>query len=372
MCTSYKLNYTGNRVTLGVALISRYTIHSGNKDFQLDNIIVPPDLVQKLKNEKKRMDLEREQKKVTVLFVHMKAYSRMLKKHDEESVLAILDLFFRVLHSIVQKNHGIVHKFITDGLMAVWGLPMPHINDSYNAVRAAIEMRMGIFHLIPELVRIGTVPIEVGIGIGTGTVTCGFVGPSSSRDFTLVGECILKAEQLESIASDNRILIDEKTAEEVAPFSYLIAKTGGSTHYILKNEKIYELEGIYQQSHEFDSVRKHPRVIVAKVVGITKSSTRKRRVGLLRSIGEGGLGIEVHDSENFDLQVGDKTTLDSHRLSLLGIDEVGGTVIRKKEFQGEGIFHLKKWDIGIRLNELPEHIKKKLEKAIVGKKLIDS
>ena len=343
-----------------------------HKDFQLDNVIVPPDLVKKLQKEKKRIDLEREQRKVTVLFVDMKAYSHMLKKHEEESVLAILDLFFRVLHSIVKKNHGIVHKFIGDGLMAVWGLPMPHINDSYNAVRAAIEMRMGIFHLIPELVRIGTVPIEVGIGIGTGTVTCGFVGPPASRDFTLVGECILKAARLEAIASDNGILIDQKTAEEVAPFSYLISKPGDSKHYVLKNEKIYELEGIYQQSQEFDSVRKHPRVIVAKVVGITKSSTKKRRVGLLRSIGEGGLGIEVHDSKDFDLQIGDKTIIDSHRLSLLSMDEVKGTVIRKKEFRGEGIFHLKKWDIGIKLTELPEHIKKKLEKAIVGKKLIDS
>jgi hypothetical protein len=47
-------------------------------------------------------------------------------------------------------------------------------------------------------------------------------------------------------------------------------------------------------------------------------------------------------------------------------------VIRKKEFQGEGIFHLKKWDIGIKLFDLPESVRKNLDKAIVGKKLIDS
>ena len=338
----------------------------------MDNVIVPPDLVETLQKEKDFVDLERQQKKVTVLFIDMKAYSRMFKRHEEETVLAILDLFFRVLHPIVWKNHGIVYKFLGDGLMAVWGLPLSHINDSYNAVRAAIEMRMGVFHLIPELVRIGTVPIEVGMGISTGTVTCGFVGPPASRDFALVGECILKATGLESAASDNTILIDENTAEEVRPFSYLIYRRSGSVPDVLKKEKIYELEGIYQQSQEFDSVRKYPRVIVSKPVGITKSSTKKRRVGLLRSIGEGGLGIEMHDTEDFDLDIGDKTVVDSQRLSLLGENAVLGTVIRKKEFQGEGIFHLKKWDVGIKLYNLPENVKKKLDKAIVGKKLIDS
>jgi adenylate cyclase len=235
-----------------------------------------------------------------------------------------------MLHSIVKKNNGIVVKFIGDSLMAVWGLPVPHANDAYNAVRTAIEMRMGIFHLIPELVRIGTVPLEIGIGIGTSTVTCGFIGPSSTRDFTLVGECILKAARFESIASDNRIFIDRTTAEEVRPYSYLISIPHGSRHYILKNEKIYELEGIYELSQEFESVRRYPRVIVAKAVGITKSSTKKRKVGLIRSIGEGGLGIEMLESKDFNLEIGEKIIIDSRHLSLLGVDKVNGIVIRKQ------------------------------------------
>jgi class 3 adenylate cyclase len=337
----------------------------------MDNVQIPPDLIEKLQKEELVIDLNREEKKVSVLFVDMKAFSHMLGKHDAGAVFAILDLFFRVTHSIVKKNNGIVQKYIGDGLIAVWGFPMHEVNDSYNAVRAAIEMRMGIFHLIPELVRIGAIPIEIGIGIGTGTVTCGFVGPSASRDFTIIGECILKASLLEKAASDNGILIDEATAEEVKPFSYLIPKTGLSRHHLLKNEKIYELEGIYQQSQEFGSVRKYPRVIVAKAVGITKSSTKKRKVGLLRSIGEGGLGIEIHDSKDFDLEIGEKTVLDSRRLTLFGVDQIEGIVIRKKAFQGEGTFNLKKWDIGIKLLNLPAQTKKRLEKATAARTLFE-
>jgi hypothetical protein len=254
--------------------------------------------------------------------------------------------------------------------MAVWGLPFPHPNDAYNAARAAIEMRMGIFHLIPELVRIGTVPLEIGIGIGTGTVTCGFVGPPSSRDFTLTGESVLRAARLESIASDNRIFVDDETADAVKPYSYLIPILDVSQNYVLKNKAIYELEGIYELNQEFDSLRQYPRVIVAKAVGVIKSSTKKRKVGLLKSIGEGGLGIEMHDSKDFDLEVGENTAIASRRLSLLEMDEVYGTVIRKNELQGEGIFHLKKWDIGIQFSGLPSKAKDRLKKASTGKKMI--
>jgi class 3 adenylate cyclase len=337
----------------------------------VDNVQIPPDLIAKQQKEELVIDLNREEKKVTVLFVDMKAFSHMLEKHDAGAVFAILDLFFRVTHFIVKKNNGIVHKYIGDGLIAVWGFPKHELNDSYSAVRAAIEMRMGIFNLIPELVRIGAVPIEIGIGIGTGKVTCGFVGPCTSRDFTIIGKCIQKASLLEAGASDNGILIDEATAEEVKPFSYLIPKTGISRHHLLQNEKIYELEGIYQQSQEFGSVRKYARVIVAKAVGITKCSTKKRKVGLLRSIGEGGLGIEIHDYKDFDLQIGDKTILDSRRLTLFGVDEIEGIVIRKKEFQGEGTIHLKKWDIGIKFLDLPEKTKKRLEKATTARTLFE-
>jgi class 3 adenylate cyclase len=336
----------------------------------LDKLQIPPDLVKKLEKEGTFINIEREQKKVTVLFIYLTAFSHMFKKHDTETVFAIIDLYFRMLHSIVQKNNGIVNKFIGDSLMAVWGLPVPHANDAYNAVRTAIEMRMGIFHLIPELVRIGTVPLEVGIGIGTSTATCGFIGPSSVRDFTLVGECILKAARLELMASDNRIFIDRTTAEEVRPYSYLISIPHGSRPYILKNEKIYELEGIYELSQEFESVRRYPRVIVAKAVGITKSSTKKRKVGLIRSIGEGGLGIEMHENKDFNLEIGEKIIIDSRHLSLLGTNKINGIVIRKQELQGEGIIYLKKWDIGIKLLELPEKTKKILEKAIVGRTMI--
>jgi class 3 adenylate cyclase len=334
------------------------------------DINIPPDLRDKLKKTGLKIDEGGSAKKITVMFADMRGFTYLLEKRNVKRVLKILDIYFHMLVSIVRKYDGVVDKFLGDGLMAVWGLPEGNKYDTYNAVRAALEMRIGMFRLIPELVKIGEVPLEIGIGIGTGKAVTGFVGPASRRDFTLVGNCINRAARLQSIASDNRIFIDSETEAAVKPYTYSLAIPAKSHTHVLQNEDIFELEGIYDFSEEFESVRKHPRVIVAKVVGITKARSKERKVGLIRSIGEGGFGVEMHDDDNFKLNVGDEARFDSSRLSMFENMNLEGIVVRKNEIKGGGIFRIKTWDIGVQLVNLPMEIKRKLMKILVGSKVV--
>ncbi|HEB32399.1 MAG TPA: hypothetical protein ENI15_16255 [Spirochaetes bacterium] len=336
----------------------------------MDELHIPPDLKDKLKKSGLKIDQSGESKRITVLFADMRGFSYLLEKRDVKYVLKILDIYFHMLVSLVRKYDGIVDKLLGDGLMAVWGVPEEKEYDTYNAVRAALEMRIGMFRVIPELVKIGEVPLEIGIGIGTGKAVTGFVGPASRRDFTLVGECINRAARLQSIASDNRIFLDSETEAAVKSYTYSLTIPAKSHRHVLQNEDIFELEGIYDFSHEFESVRKHPRVIVAKVIGVTKALSGERKVGLIRSIGEGGFGVEMHDDENFKLQVGEEARFDSSRLSVFENMDLEGIVVRKNEIKGGGIFRIKTWDIGVQLVNLPIEIKRKLMKILVGSKVV--
>jgi len=331
---------------------------------------ISPDLAESLEKAGLTIDEGGEVRKITVMFVDMRGFTHILTRHDAKKVLHILDIYFRMLVVIIRKYGGIVDKYMGDGLMALWGFPHEKAFDTYNAIRAAIEIRIGMFRLIPELVRISEIPLEVGIGIGTGTVVAGFVGPPSRRDFTLVGNCINRAARLQELASDNRIFIDALTAAEVKSYSYMIHVPKVNSSQRLFNENVYELEGIYEYSKEFESARRYPRVIVAKVVGITKLADKQRKAALVKSIGEGGLGVELHDYDNFALNVGDEALFDSRNLSLLGSGEARGTVIRKKELKEDGIFRLKTWDVGVRFTHLSEEVKKKLLKIFVGSRRV--
>jgi class 3 adenylate cyclase len=331
---------------------------------------LPPDLDMKLKEEGTTIKSTGEIRKISVLFVDIRNFPHLFQKHDPETVLAIMDLYFRVLSSIVKKYDGIIPRISGGSLMAVWGLPNQQKIDAYNAVRAGVEMRMEMYHLIPELVRVGTVPLEIGIGIGTGKAISGFVGPMDRREFALVGNCIIRGERLQSIAFDNRIFIDKMTAAEIKLVSYMMPLPKGINKYGLQNEMVYEVEGIYEFNRKFESMRKHPRFIVAKVVGVTKTSSKQRKAVLLKSVGEGGLGVEVHDRENFELQIGEKVMVDTSHVNLLGMKNVKGMVVRKEEYKADGIFHLKTWDVGIKLLGIPEETKKRLQKVAVGKRIV--
>jgi class 3 adenylate cyclase len=331
---------------------------------------IPPDLEAKLKEEGAQIKSKGEMKKISVLFVDVRNFPHLFQKHDAETILAIIDLYFRVLSSIVKKYDGVIPRIGGGNLMAVWGLPNPQKIDSYNAVRAGFEMRMEMFHLIPELVRVGTVPLEIGVGIGTGKAISGFVGPLDRREFALVGNCIIRSERLQSIAFDNRIFIDKMTAAEIKLVSYMMPLPKEINRSGLQDEMVYEVEGIYEFNRKFESMRKHPRFIVAKAVGLTKTSSKQRKVVLLKSIGEGGMGIEVHEKEQFDLQIGERVVMDTSRVSLLQMKSVKGMVVRKEEYKADGIFHLKTWDVGIKLLDLPEETKKRLQKVSVGKRIV--
>jgi class 3 adenylate cyclase len=327
---------------------------------------IPPDLERRLKDERARIDPAGEFKRITAMFVDMRGFSFMLENNNARNVLKLLDIYFRMLVSIVRKYDGVVDKFVGDGLMAVWGLPTGKKSDVYHAIRAAIETRIGMFRLIPELVRIGEVPLEIGMGVGTGDAVTGFVGPHSRKEYMLVGNCINRAARLQALASDNRIFIDASTAREIRSFSYLLKASIKAAPYILKDMRSYELEGLCDYSSEFDQVRKHPRLVVAKVAGITNLSSRMRKPALVKSIGEGGLGIEMHDYDDFRLEIGDEMVLDSARLNLLDEDSARGYIVRKKELKDSGIYRIKTWDVGVKFIGISDEVRRRLLKVFVG------
>lgn len=327
---------------------------------------IPPDLERRLKDERAMINPAGEFKKITAMFVDMRGFSFMLEKQSAKKVLQLLDIYFRMLVVIVKEYDGMVDKFIGDGLLAIWGLPNNKKSDVYNAIRAAIGIRIGMFRLIPELVSIGEVPLEIGVGIGTGEAVTGFVGPSQRKEFTLVGNCINRAARLQALASDNRIFIDASTAREVRTFSYLLKAVLKKAPYVLKDTRSYELEGLCEYSEEFQQIRKHPRLVVAKVAGITNVSSNVRKPALVKSIGEGGFGIEIHDYDDFSLEIGDEAILDSSHLSLFNKESTRGYIVRKKELKGGGIYRIKTWDVGVKFIDISEEVRKRLLKIFIG------
>jgi len=74
---------------------------------------------------------------------------------------------------IVERYDGRIEKFIGDAIMAVFGVPTAHEDDTVRAVRAALELHDAVAALSPEVEKKSGTGIALHSGINTGLVVTG-------------------------------------------------------------------------------------------------------------------------------------------------------------------------------------------------------
>jgi adenylate cyclase len=167
---------------------------------------VSPAIAQRLLQQ--NLDIEGETRDACVMFLDIRGFSRITADKTPHEIMLYLNTLFGELIDVVNANHGIVNKFLGDGLMAVFGAPaddserIPH---AYNAARAILER-------IELLNRSGAIPpTQVGIGLHAGQLITGNVGTQERKEYTLIGETVNLAARIEQATKefDARLLISE-------------------------------------------------------------------------------------------------------------------------------------------------------------------
>ncbi|MDH4114877.1 MAG: adenylate/guanylate cyclase domain-containing protein, partial [Burkholderiaceae bacterium] len=85
-----------------------------------------------------------------------------------------------------------------DGLMAIFGAPLPLADPCGAAAKAALEMieLVDLYNREPD--RAGKPPIRIGIGIASGDVIAGYTGTQQRATYTCVGDAVNVAARLEA------------------------------------------------------------------------------------------------------------------------------------------------------------------------------
>src|SRR6478672_7302526 len=84
-----------------------------------------------------------ERKLATVLFVDLVDSTSFVSASDPEIVRRRVTQFFDRVSSSIERYGGTVEKFAGDAVMAAFGVPQAHEDDSERAVRAALEILEG-------------------------------------------------------------------------------------------------------------------------------------------------------------------------------------------------------------------------------------
>jgi adenylate cyclase len=152
---------------------------------------------------------------VTALFSDIRGFTSMAENLTPQIVVQILNEYFADMTPIVFEHQGLLDKFMGDGLMALFGVPLPTEDAATNAVAAAIAMQRQMTGVNKDLRALGLSEIAIGIGINTGDVTVGYIGSRERTDYTAIGDTVNLAARLEKQALAGQIIISRFTVEAI-------------------------------------------------------------------------------------------------------------------------------------------------------------
>jgi adenylate cyclase len=153
--------------------------------------------------------------RVTALFSDIRGFTSMAENLTPQIVVQILNEYFADMTPIVFEYQGLLDKFMGDGLMALFGVPLPSEDAASNAVAAAIAMQRRMAMVNDDLRALGLSEIAIGIGINTGDVTVGYIGSRERTDYTAIGDTVNLAARLEKQAQAGQIIISRFTVEAI-------------------------------------------------------------------------------------------------------------------------------------------------------------
>jgi adenylate cyclase len=149
----------------------------------------------------------------TVMFSDIRGFTALCESQPPEQTIELLNTYYTLMFDAISGHGGVVNQMIGDGLMAVFGAPLPLAEPALAAVRAALDMVEMIELFNQERVALDQVPIRIGIGIASGEVVAGYTGTEQRATYTCIGDTVNLAARLEvhtkTVARD--ILIDGAT-----------------------------------------------------------------------------------------------------------------------------------------------------------------
>lgn len=160
----------------------------------------------------------------TVLFTDLKGFTTISEQFgDAGKLMTWLNEYMEAMTSHVLNHGGVVNKYIGDGILAVFGVPVARTNeheisqDAVNAVRCAMAMDAQLEELNRKWKEQERPTVKMRVGIFTGPLVVGCIGCKQRLEYTVTGDTVNVASRLESlnkeIEADNpcRILVGQST-----------------------------------------------------------------------------------------------------------------------------------------------------------------
>ena len=125
----------------------------------------------------------------TVLFIDLRAFTALTKTQFPYDLVALLNRYMSEIQQAIEAHGGKATMYLSDGMMAVFGLSGERGSGSRAAIAAARDMLRAVDAMNAELHAAMPIPLRVGIGIHTGPIILGRIGDEArGYKITALGE----------------------------------------------------------------------------------------------------------------------------------------------------------------------------------------
>ena len=141
---------------------------------------------------------------VTVLFTDLKGFSTISERMEPAVLYDWLNDYLGAMAQVIQSHGGVLKQFTGDGILALFGVPVPHTTrqqqeaDAQAAVTCALAMGQRLVELVRQWQEAGLPVVSMRAGIYTGNVAAGSVGSDERFEYAVVGDVVNTAARLES------------------------------------------------------------------------------------------------------------------------------------------------------------------------------
>jgi adenylate cyclase len=142
---------------------------------------------------------------LTALFVDIRDSTGLAERLGAESFSALLGQYYQDMTQIVFDHGGLMHQYMGDGLMAIFGMFDAEAHAS-RAVRAGLAMLAR-----QSSVQADGKNVAIGVGVNTGPMMAGYLEIQDRIEFSVLGDTVNVCQRLESLARPNRLFVGPAT-----------------------------------------------------------------------------------------------------------------------------------------------------------------
>ncbi|MDJ1171149.1 adenylate/guanylate cyclase domain-containing protein [Roseofilum sp. BLCC_M154] len=188
-----------------------------------------------------------ERRKITILTSDLRGFTALSERLSPEEVIKILNFYLGYMADVITEYQGTIDEFMGDGILVLFGAPIPREDDAQRAIACAVAMQLAMKPVNVQMKEWGLSSLEMGVGINTGEVVVGNIGSEKRTKYGVVGSQVNLTYRIESYTTAGQILVSESTLIEAGPEVKINSEKQVTPKGVKTPITIYDIGGIAGQ-----------------------------------------------------------------------------------------------------------------------------